>query len=457
VVSPIITNSAPDPAASGMALRHAIEGITGASPTNPYLVKLEPGIYDLGATDLLRFKDNVDVEGSGEDASVIVSQNGVYLANAQVRSLRVRQVARQQFAVGCATKQASLLNVTIELSDSDAAQTGLRAGDCMLTLENVKVIALAGQHAGLGLGATGLDLSNSGAWNSNGGVADIHNLQLQMVCGTGVCTGLMASNGTYVNVRDSSVNVQGATVYAFRTEGSALFLDGVQARASGIFSASGRSAILSGYIGRGEVCSIERSSLIADPLGPAVSSEGGSIVDMETLGDGVGLGIITIMDSQLSGSLTLDPKALPPNLRCSGDYDQAARAVSTSCLKVLANQATTGPLPAHSYDKASQRLTAAGPGELTIASLGIYEGERVLVKDEPDATQNGVYEIVSAGAADSNWKLQRVFEMQASQQLKSGMMVECDPRWLLQPSVFRLTTNDPIALDTMPLTFEAVP
>ncbi len=54
-----------DPAASGTALLNALSGITGASEANPYLLKVEPGVYDLG-TGTLRMKSFVDIEGSGE-------------------------------------------------------------------------------------------------------------------------------------------------------------------------------------------------------------------------------------------------------------------------------------------------------------------------------------------------------------------------------------------------------
>lgn len=49
----------------------ALAAITSASATNPYLVKVMPGVYDLGTTSL-RLKDFVSIEGSG-DSSIITS------------------------------------------------------------------------------------------------------------------------------------------------------------------------------------------------------------------------------------------------------------------------------------------------------------------------------------------------------------------------------------------------
>lgn len=49
---------------SGTALQNALAGITDASATKRYLIKIEPGVYQLGST-ALALKPYVDVEGSG--------------------------------------------------------------------------------------------------------------------------------------------------------------------------------------------------------------------------------------------------------------------------------------------------------------------------------------------------------------------------------------------------------
>jgi len=63
-----------DTVASGNALWNAINGITGASATNPYLVKIEPGTYEItgiGTHGAVFMKDYVDIEGSGQNVTTI--------------------------------------------------------------------------------------------------------------------------------------------------------------------------------------------------------------------------------------------------------------------------------------------------------------------------------------------------------------------------------------------------
>jgi hypothetical protein len=60
------------PSDNGTALLAAVAGITTASPTNPFLVRIEPGIYDLGNQSLTP-PSSVDIEGSGAGVTTITA------------------------------------------------------------------------------------------------------------------------------------------------------------------------------------------------------------------------------------------------------------------------------------------------------------------------------------------------------------------------------------------------
>jgi hypothetical protein len=73
-----------DPVASGTGLRNALAGISSPSSTNRWLVKIEPGIYDVAATSLL-MRSWVDVEGSGIGTTTIRGTvDGSSLVNATI-------------------------------------------------------------------------------------------------------------------------------------------------------------------------------------------------------------------------------------------------------------------------------------------------------------------------------------------------------------------------------------
>jgi len=67
IVSPV----AGDPGASGAALRTAYANVSNASSTEPVVLKLEPGTYDIGNSPLEMDKSDVHLEGSGREATII--------------------------------------------------------------------------------------------------------------------------------------------------------------------------------------------------------------------------------------------------------------------------------------------------------------------------------------------------------------------------------------------------
>ena len=98
---------------SGRRLLQAVAGISDASATNPYLVKVEPGIYDLTAASL-PMRPYVDIEGSGEGVTTITSALGsgagtvIGANNSELRYLTVKNTGEpNQQVVGIFTETTS--------------------------------------------------------------------------------------------------------------------------------------------------------------------------------------------------------------------------------------------------------------------------------------------------------------------------------------------------------------
>jgi hypothetical protein len=115
----VISPKPGDPTGNGTALLNNLADIT-ADATHPYMIKLGPGIYDLG-TSSLQMKANVDIEGSGELTTIITGHlnsnvSGVVLgaSNAEIRFLTVRNTGGGPNAVAISNNSASskITNVT---------------------------------------------------------------------------------------------------------------------------------------------------------------------------------------------------------------------------------------------------------------------------------------------------------------------------------------------------------
>ena len=89
----------------------ALDSISDASETNPYLVKIMPGVY----TETVTMKEFVDLEGSGVQATKIMSVGSseyytatlVGASNAEARFLAVQNIGGADHAIGILNQDAS--------------------------------------------------------------------------------------------------------------------------------------------------------------------------------------------------------------------------------------------------------------------------------------------------------------------------------------------------------------
>ncbi len=150
-----------DPAASGTALTNALSGITGASEGNPYLLKLEPGVYDLG-TGTLRMKSFVDVEGSGEQVTKIRSSGPAGAdhntltgaSNAGLRFLTVENTGGGDYATAIRNDFASptITHVTARASGGVRGSRGIINASSSPKISETTVVATGASGSKLGIG-----------------------------------------------------------------------------------------------------------------------------------------------------------------------------------------------------------------------------------------------------------------------------------------------------------------
>jgi hypothetical protein len=126
VVSPVAGN----PVASGARLLSAVADITAPSATNPWLVKIEPGVYDLDGQSLA-MRPFVDVEGSGE---------GVTIVQSTVNSLGTMQGA----------DHAELRGLTV-LNTAATTAIALRSSAAGFAASHVTCVAQGGSGSSTGL------------------------------------------------------------------------------------------------------------------------------------------------------------------------------------------------------------------------------------------------------------------------------------------------------------------
>ena len=142
--------------ASGTALLNALAGITNASATKRYVIKIEPGIFELGSNRLI-MKPYVDIEGSGQEATVIqggageMSDGVIWGASfTELRQLQVKSTgtSASQYAIPVLLPErvaTRLTNVTL-VSSGAGANYGLRAVDGSPWIEEVTIRVQGGEY-----------------------------------------------------------------------------------------------------------------------------------------------------------------------------------------------------------------------------------------------------------------------------------------------------------------------
>lgn len=114
--------------------------------------------------------------------------------------------------------------------------------------------------------------------------------------------------------------------------------------------------------------------------------------------------------------------------------------------------ATVAALPA--YTRASNVITANANGALAaVDGVTMAAGERLLLKDGAAGADNGIYTVTTLGDAGTAFVLTRAVDFDTSAKAVSGSLVPVSEGTTNADTVFQLTTNAAITLNTTALTF----
>jgi hypothetical protein len=90
---------------------------------------------------------------------------------------------------------------------------------------------------------------------------------------------------------------------------------------------------------------------------------------------------------------------------------------------------------------------------LVLDGVTLAIGNRVLVKNQTTASQNGIYTVTTIGSASVAWVLTRATDANVSSEIVAGIFVFVAEGTTNADAGFVLTTNNPITLDTTSLTW----
>jgi hypothetical protein len=282
---------------NGQTLLAAMNSITLATSTRPYLLKIEPGNYNLNGQSLV-LKPYVDVEGSGERNTVIQTNTAITgtvigASNSEIRFVGISNTgtgqngtARAGISVLSGTTNFSVFKVSIV---SNGSATDLQG---ILNRGNTKVKSTTLTVAG---GSNNIGISNQ--------------------------------EGELV-VADSTINAVGvgATNYGILSDSGIMTVTNLAANAVGQ-NANNLGLSISGNV---TVANSTFYAVGANSLGVIVNSSGVANISNSTLSGAVsvnklGTGVVHIATSMLVGPAVNNPK-------CVGSYNASFDPLNSACL-----------------------------------------------------------------------------------------------------------------------------
>jgi len=125
------------------------------------------------------------------------------------------------------------------------------------------------------------------------------------------------------------------------------------------------------------------------------------------------------------------------------DVKQSVRVATTAALTATASGSGVG-----------KTLTNSGTqSAITIDSVVLVSGDRVLVKDQSTGADNGIYTVTTVGTGSTNWVLTRATDADSSAKVTAGLFTFVEEGTVNDNNGFVLSTNNLITLDTTSLTF----
>lgn len=163
LVSPVGT-----PTQNGAALVAAVATLGSASASNPYLVRIEPGIYDLGS-QFLNLPSSVDVEGSGAGVTKLLSAAAPVIVLGTASELRHITV---ESTAGLAIRTSGRVLHVVAKASGGSSNTGIEAQPAESIIHSTVIVSGPGVvNRGVQIGGsivlTNVTVETSGASSTN--------------------------------------------------------------------------------------------------------------------------------------------------------------------------------------------------------------------------------------------------------------------------------------------------
>ena len=371
-----------------------------------------------------------------------------------------------------ANSKIDVLNVDNLTLNGNAITSTNTNGDITITPNGSGKVILDGLSHPTADGSAGQFLKTDGSGNlSFGTVVSTLSIAADSGSNDSVSTGetITFTGGTGVDtvVSDNTITISGEDasdsnkgIATFNTASFAVSSGDVTIKASGVTNAQLAGSIANAKLANSSVT-----------IGSDAVALGGTQTDLNGITsldvDNITIDANTISTTNSNGNLSLTPNGTGTVTVPSG-YEGRAGFTSDSLttktyvdsvangldVKASVRVATTANLGA-TYNNGAGTLTNSGSqAALAIDGVTLVANDRVLVKDQSTAAQNGFYKVTTVGDGSSNWVLTRTPDADAANELTAGAFTFTTEGSANGDNGYVLATNGAVTLGTTAINFE---
>ena len=371
-----------------------------------------------------------------------------------------------------ANSKIDVLNVDNLTLNGNAITSTNTNGDITITPNGSGKVILDGLSHPTADGSAGQFLKTDGSGNlSFGTVVSTLSIAADSGSNDSVSTGetITFTGGTGVDtvVSDNTITISGEDasdsnkgIATFNTASFAVSSGDVTIKAAGVTNAQLAGSIANAKLANSSVT-----------IGSDAVALGGTQTDLNGITsldvDNITIDANTISTTNSNGNLSLTPNGTGTVTVPSG-YEGRAGFTSDSLttktyvdsvangldVKASVRVATTANLGA-TYNNGAGTLTNSGSqAALAIDGVTLVANDRVLVKDQSTAAQNGFYKVTTVGDGSSNWVLTRTPDADAANELTAGAFTFTTEGSANGDNGYVLATNGAVTLGTTAINFE---
>ena len=373
----------------------------------------------------------------------------------------------------------------IDVAYNDSAGTTTITGEDA-TVTNKGIASFATADFGVSSGAVSLSDTVVKAISTDDGALTVASHGFSILGGEGMDVN---HSGTAITVKGEDATVTNKGIASFATADFAVTSGAVTIKALGV--ANGQiaadavdgdkiadNAIDSEHITNGSVDNVHLSGSIANAklandgitIGSTDTSLGDTITALTGMTqidvDNLTLNGNTLSSSDTNGDLNLTPNGTGTVVVPSG-YEGRAGFTSQSLVnktyvdqvangldvKASVRVATTANL-ASNYNNSAGTLTASSNGAIAIDGVTLVLNNRVLVKDQTTATQNGFYKVTTVGSGSAAFVLTRTPDANEASEITGGAFTFVEEGTANADNGYVATHNGVPTLGTDNITFD---